>query len=312
MNFFSIKTKSSSIVRALSYGIAASFFFAFTFVLNHHIHLTGGYWLWSAALRYFIMLPILYLLLLQSKRRLTVYTKIKQSPGKWLLWSNVGFGLFYAPLCFAAVYAPSWFVAACWQITILCGILLTPLFGKPIPLKNLTYSLFIVLGVFLLLWQPKSSLSSSTGLALAAIFMAAVCYPLGNRKIMALVGNELSTLERVFGMTLCSLPFWIISALIAFFRSGLPPVQQITQSASVAILSGVIATLLFFKATDLVKFEPPKLALIEATQSGEVVFTLLIGLFVFNESRPNLIGIIGLGLIVLGIITQALDSRYEL
>ena len=33
--------------KALFYGILASFFFAFTFLLNRSMHLAGGYWLWS-------------------------------------------------------------------------------------------------------------------------------------------------------------------------------------------------------------------------------------------------------------------------
>lgn len=46
--------------KALFYGILASFFFAFTFLLNRSMHLAGGYWLWSACLR--IFLPFLSLL----------------------------------------------------------------------------------------------------------------------------------------------------------------------------------------------------------------------------------------------------------
>lgn len=45
--------------KALFYGILASFFFAFTFLLNRSMHLAGGYWLWSACLRYLFTFPIL-------------------------------------------------------------------------------------------------------------------------------------------------------------------------------------------------------------------------------------------------------------
>ena len=49
---------------------------------------------------------------------------------------------------------------------------------------------------------------------------------------------------------------------------------------AVALFSGVIATILFFKATDLVKENLRQLAVIEATQSGEVLFTLLGGILI--------------------------------
>ena len=53
-------------LKALLLGIAGSFFFAFTFVLNRSMNLAGGHWLWSASLRYFFTLPILLLLCRKS------------------------------------------------------------------------------------------------------------------------------------------------------------------------------------------------------------------------------------------------------
>ncbi|WP_315080976.1 multidrug resistance efflux transporter family protein [uncultured Clostridium sp.] len=47
------------------------------------------------------------------------------------------------------------------------------------------------------------------------------------------------------------------------------------QSFSVAVFSGVIATIFFFKAINIVKNNLYKLAIIESTQSGEVLFTIL-------------------------------------
>ena len=49
--------------KAFGLGILGSFFFAFTFILNRSMNLGGGYWLWSASLRYLFMLPMLWLLL---------------------------------------------------------------------------------------------------------------------------------------------------------------------------------------------------------------------------------------------------------
>ncbi|MFR8349375.1 MAG: multidrug resistance efflux transporter family protein [Clostridium sp.] len=52
--------------------------------------------------------------------------------------------------------------------------------------------------------------------------MAAFSYPLGNRKVMSLVSSDISTLERVYAMTLCSLPVWIFLSIWAFITHGLP------------------------------------------------------------------------------------------
>ena len=73
--------------------------------------------------------------------------------------SVAGIG-FYSLLSFAAVFSPAWLVAGTWQVTILAGLLLSPLFfvkietksgtklvrGK-IPLRSLYVALFILLGV---------------------------------------------------------------------------------------------------------------------------------------------------------------------
>ena len=75
-------------------------------------------------------------------------------------------------------------------------------------------------------------------------------------------------------MTLASLPFWFLLSLYGFFTVGAPTKMQSFQSLLVALFSGVIATVLFFKATDLVRGNMQKLASVEATQSMEVLFAL--------------------------------------
>lgn len=292
--------------KALLYGITASFFFAFTFILNRSMNLSGGYWLWGACLRYIFMLPMLVLALLPAGGWKRTMGEIKKAPGAWILWSTVGFGLFYAPLCLASVYGESWFTAASWQITIVAGILLTPLFGKPVPGKNLLLSSLILAGIFLLMYHPGEMDGSQIVASLLPLLIAAFSYPLGNRKMMQQCGNNLSTLERVFGMTLCSMPFWTAASVYSFVRSGLPDSGQIAQSLLVALFSGVVATILFFKATDLVKHNPVQLALIEATQCGEVLFTLLGGILFLHDPLPSLMGVLGIFLIVAGMVAGAL------
>ena len=292
--------------KALLYGITASFFFAFTFILNRSMNLSGGYWLWGACLRYIFMLPMLVLALIPAGGWKRTMAEIRKAPGTWVLWSTVGFGLFYAPLCLASVYGESWFTASCWQITIVAGILLTPLFGKPVPVKNLLLSTLILAGIFLLMYHPGEMAGRQIAASLVSLLIAAFSYPLGNRKMMQQCGNNLSTLERVFGMTLCSMPFWIAASIYSGVRSGLPDGGQIAQSLLVALFSGVIATILFFKATDLVKHNHVQLALIEATQCGEVLFTLLGGILFLHDPLPSLLGVLGILLIVAGMVAGAL------
>lgn len=85
--------------KALFAGILASFFFAFTFILNRSMHLGGGSWVWSACLRYYFTLPILWaVLLFQGKGGLgRIFREIRRQPLTWLWWSTVGFGSSSAP-----------------------------------------------------------------------------------------------------------------------------------------------------------------------------------------------------------------------
>lgn len=295
--------------KALFLGIAGSFFFAFTFILNRSMNLSGGYWLWSACLRYLFTLPMIALLICQNRGISKVLREIKTHPWPWLLWSTVGFGLFYAPLSLASVYGESWLTAASWQMTIVAGVLLTPLFHKPLPVKNLGMSMLILLGIFLLQVPNLAHLGQKSSMAaLVPIVVAAFSYPLGNRKMMEICPTEFNTFQRVFGMTLCSMPFWLILSAVAFYRSGLPSTGQILQSVCVALFSGVIATVLFFRATDLVKHNPRQLALIEATQCGEVLFTLLGGILLLGDRIPEPVGFVGIGLIVVGMVLNSLAA----
>lgn len=293
--------------KALFYGLLASAFFAFTFIFNRSMNLGGGYFLWSAVLRYLFMLPVLWCIVQVKGEVKTVIASIRKQPAYWLLWSTVGFGLFYMPLSMASIYGESWFVAATWQITIVAGVLLTPLFGKKIPVKNLLCSVVILVGIFLLQLSHVQSMKTEGLLfALLLIIIAGFSYPLGNRKMLQHLPADFTTLQRVFGMTLCSMPFWIACAGYALATHGLPSKGQIIQSVVVAIFSGVIATLLFFEATNLVKNNPKQLAVVEATQSGEVLFTLIGGILFLGDSIPSVTGFVGIFIIVLGMIVNSL------
>jgi len=295
--------------KALILGLFASFFFAFTFILNRSMHLSGGSWIWSASLRYLFTFPLFALLVRRGGGFSRVHAAIRQTPLPWLLWSTVGFGLFYAPISYAGDHGESWLIAATWQVTIVMGLLLSPLFHKRIAVKNLGAAAIILVGVFLL--QLKNILAfelHSVAETLVPILVAAVAYPLGNRKMMALCPPELTTTERVYGMTLCSLPFWLLLAGYGLVTQGMPSGSQALQSLGVALLSGVIATLLFFRATDLVKQSQRQLAVVESTQSFEVLFTLLGGVLLLHDALPDAYGWVGVALIVTGMVLSSLAS----
>ncbi|MDO4260724.1 MAG: multidrug resistance efflux transporter family protein [Eubacteriales bacterium] len=295
--------------KALMLGAAASFFFAFTFILNRSMNLGGGDWMWSACLRYLFTLPMLAAMVWPGRGIGRTMKEIGKAPGRWILWSTVGFGLFYAPLTLGSVYGESWLAAACWQMTIVAGVLLTPLFGKKIPVKNLALSMLILLGIFLMQLPNLSRMDAAgSAEALLPVLVAAFAYPLGNRKMMELCGSRLTTIQRVFGMTLCSMPFWLLLSAAAWSRTGLPSAGQTIQSVCVAFFSGVAATVLFFRATDMVRHDQRKLALIEATQCGEVLFTLLGGILLLGDSVPAPAGLAGIGLIVAGMVLNSLAA----
>ncbi len=303
-------------MRAILLGLLASLFFAITFVLNRSMQLGGGSFIWSASLRYFLMVPFLLLIVLLRGNLKELIIHMKAHFWKWFLWSTVGFGLFYAPISFAAAYGPSWLIASTWQITIIAGSLLVPLFyteggeRHKIPIRGLLISLIILLGVVLMQIEQKTHLSvKEVSLGILPIILAAFAYPLGNRKMMAICQGKIDTYQRVLGMTLASLPFWILLSGFGLVTVGAPQPTQILQSLLVAMSSGVIATLLFFKATDLTKGDMHRLAAVEATQSGEIIFALMGEIILLNGILPSGLSMVGILVVICGMVIHSLFSK---
>ncbi|MET1013791.1 MAG: multidrug resistance efflux transporter family protein [Paenisporosarcina sp.] len=310
-------------MKSILIGICAAFFFAFTFVLNASMELSGGSWIWSASLRYIFMVPFLLCIVIMRKNLRPLLKEMKEQPGKWMLWSFVGFWLFYAPLCFAAAYSPGWLIAGTWQITIISGALLAPLFFETIYTRNgpfqvrgkinirgLIMSMVILLGIGLMQMEHANQLSlENLLLGVIPILIASFAYPLGNRKMMDVCEGRLDAYQRVLGMTLASLPFWFLLSLYGLFTVGLPSTGQSMQSLLVAFFSGVIATVLFFKATDMVRGNMQKLAGVEATQSMEVVFALAGELILLSISLPSTLSWVGIFIVIFGMILHSYVSN---
>lgn len=296
-------------MRAIILGVVASLFFAFTFVLNRAMELSGGSWLYSASLRYLFMIPFLLLIVGIRGRLRPLWEEMKARPWQWLVWSFVGFVLFYAPLCFAAMYSPGWLIAGTWQVTIIAGSLLVPLFGQKIPYKGLLMSLLILVGVALMqLHEARALGGREVWLGIVPIVVAAFAYPLGNRKMMAITGGRIDAYERVLGMTLASLPFWLLLGGWGLATEGPPSGSQMLQSLLVALTSGIVATVLFFQATDMAKGNAQRLAVVEATQAGEVVFAVLLEILILSAPLPGIWSAVGMVLVIVGMVLHSVLS----
>lgn len=293
-------------MRAIVLGVVASLFFATTFVLNRAMELSGGSWLYSASLRYLFMVPFLLAIVGWRGQLGPLFAEMKKRPWQWLAWSFVGFGLFYAPLCFAAIYSPGWLTAGTWQVTIIAGSLLVPLFGQKIPTRGVLLSLIILVGVALMQAHEASAVGVKEVLfGIIPIVLAAFAYPLGNRKMMALTQGRIDAYQRVLGMTLASLPLWLLLGIVGWATAGPPSSSQTLQSLIVALSSGIVATVLFFQATDLAKGDARQLAVVEATQAGEVVFAVALEVLLLGVPLPGLWSCVGMLLVIAGMVLHS-------
>ncbi|SDQ83974.1 Putative multidrug resistance efflux transporter [Virgibacillus salinus] len=312
-----IKTKDICLrgvmMKAILIGVLSAIFFSVTFILNRSMELEGGSWVWSASLRFMFMLPILLVIVGYKKNVRPVIQHLSEQPLSWVAWSTIGFGLFYAPITFATIYGPGWLVAATFQITIIAGSLLVPFLNRQakqrIPIQSVIISLIILSGVFVMQLEHASSVSlTSVLLCVIPLIISAFAYPLGNRKMMQLVNGNLNTFQRILGMTIASMPFWIVLSIYGIIVHDTPNTSQVLQTFIVAVSSGIIATVLFFYATELVNHDNHKLAAVEATQSGEVVFALFGELFLLSAPLPSFISFIGMALVIVGMILHSVIS----
>jgi drug/metabolite transporter (DMT)-like permease len=305
-------------IKELTLGIISSMFFAVTFILNRSMELAGGSWMWSSSLRFLFMLPFLFLIVGLRKNINQVWIEMRKKPYEWLTWSFVGFVLFYGPLTYAAAYGPGWLVAGTWQFTIVAGILLAPFFFTSGPVRRrhtiqkraLAISSIILIGVLFIQQENASGLPLSQVITgFLPVIIAAFAYPLGNRKMMEVCGGKLDTFQRVLGMTIATTPFWLILGSFAFFKAGVPSTGQVTQSFIVAVCSGVIATSLFFLATNMARHHPGKLAAVEATQSTQILFVIMGEAAILSVPLPSGFALIGIFLIIAGMIIHTVNVK---
>lgn len=298
---------------AVGLALASALFFTMTYVLNRASASAGGHWAWMACLRYFITLPLLLPLMPMQGGMAPVLRAIAAHPWAWLRCSAIGFVLFYCMLSFAASSGPAWLVAGSFQFTVIAGMLCAPLLYRDarrrIPPAALGIAAAILVGVLLMQFgHGGGALDRSGWIALACVLAAAVAFPLGNRLLLLHLersGEDLNATQRVFGMTLASQPLWLLVAAFAWNASGAPSLPQVWLAAGVALSAGVIATILFFQATGMVRNSPVALGAAEGMQAAELLFAALLGALFLQEAWPQGRALAGAVVVTLGIIAFA-------
>jgi drug/metabolite transporter (DMT)-like permease len=299
--------------------LLSALFFTLTYVLNRAVVSGGGHWQWAVILRYLITLPLLAVVLPFQGGLGALPGELRAHPRPWLAWSSVGFVLFGLPLTWAASSGPSWLVAGSFQMTVLAGPLMAPFIYRDERARwhagPLAIGVLIVAGVMLLQFgHAHGRLDATAWLAVGAVVLAAFAYPLGNRKILLHLersGTRLGAVQRVFGMTLASWPLWLLLAVATWATVGPPTTREVILAGGVALSSGVIATVLFFHATERVGRQPTALAAVEAMQAAELLFATAIGALFLHEAVPGALAATGAGAIVLGIALFAWASGRE-
>ena len=111
--------------------------------------------------------------------------------------------------------------------------------------------------------------------------------------------------NKVWLMTLGSLPFWLILGIVV--RPKVPSSSQLFNTLLVALLAGVGATSIFLYAREKA-VTSSEVAGVDSTQASEVIFALIGGILLLNNALPSAMGLIGIGLIIMGLILFAKDG----
>ncbi len=301
-------------LRLMLLGLTAGMFFSATFIFNRAMSLEGGHWYWSAALRYAYMVAFLGLGISAFKGVPYFRQVLSEFLRHWMFWiisGSIGFGGFYALICFAADHSPGWVVATTWQMTIIATLFVLRLFGKTFSKKIWLYSVVVFAGVCLVnISQVETANVLTLLLGALPVLVAAFLYPLGNqlvweakhgRKGLPNVDSTLlnNAFAKVFLLSLGSVPFWLL--LFPFTDAPPPSHGQFINVALVALFSGVIATSLFLSARNKAD-NASKLAAVDATQSSEVIFALAGEVLFLQASLPNMMGVFGMLVACVGLI----------
>jgi drug/metabolite transporter (DMT)-like permease len=313
--------------RLLVTGVLAALFFSSTFVLNRAMSLEGGHWVWTASLRYAFTLLILVLGFVGSGRGRILRAVWRTYRDHWLFWTvagSVGFGIFYSGVSYASAYAPGWVIATTWQTTILATAVVLALFGRNVPLRGVAFTLLIFAGIVLVNVESAANSPVQDILrGVAPVLIAAFAYPLGMQMVweartagtgrlatgapsrfarwMPAIREEVvdQPFARVLLLVLGSLPFWIV--LVAVMQPPPPAQGQLVNTFLVALLSGVVATVLFMQARHWAHTSY-ELAAVDSTQSTEVIWSLLGEVLLLGAALPGIWGVAGVCMTLVGLV----------
>ena len=184
-------------VRLILITLVASAFFSSTYILNEMMSNSGGHWFWSASLRYLFMLIILTLMIAMQhgiQRIQELWHIFIKHWGFWTLTGSIGFGVFYAGLCFAAGYVSGWVVAATFMFTVVASLFVLMAFGHKFAKQFAVYAVLVLIGVIMVnvseaLSTPTDSIMMDIPLSTVLLYGALPCilasfsYPIGSQLV---------------------------------------------------------------------------------------------------------------------------------
>ena len=281
-------------------GLLSSLFFSATFIINKMISIDGGHWFYSASLRYMYTIFFISILLIGFKGFdffKSVLLEYKNNIGFWTISGTIGFGIFYAMICYAAEFSPAWILVTTWQLTIFASIFVLAIFGNKVSKVTIFSTILVLSGITIVnLSHFDASNISAVLYSAIPVVIAAFAFPFGNQLVwqekkkrdVPVLNNAFA---KVFLLTLGSSPLWFI--LFLFLDVGTPSISQLQNVAMISILSGVIATSLFLYVRSKAD-SASKIMIVDATISAEVLFTLLAEVLFLNAVMPSALGLTGI------------------
>lgn len=299
--------------RAIAFGVSGAVFFSSTFLINRWMAASGGHWVWTASLRYGFTVVLLAGWLALTGQLGTFARFFRDTWRTWLLWGSVGFGGFYTLLSMAAALSPAWLVAGTFQVVLVSGLLLAPFIYRDerarLHVRALRVASIVVVGALLMqVENVQGGIDARALLGFVLVLLSTLLYPLGNRQILLFLEDRdarLSSMQVVFGMSLGSLPWWALVAAVGGPLVGPPAAAQWAGTLAVALLAGIVATGLFYRALAIAGRDATLLGAVEATQSAEVIATVLLEVAILGAPLPTLPSAIGIALVVIGIALYA-------
>lgn len=296
-------------------GLISSFLFSATFLVNKSISIDGGHWFYSAFLRYVFTILFLSMLLMSFKGISYIkelFYEYLNHIKFWTISGTSGFGIFYALICFSADNSPAWILVSTWQFTIFASLIVLSFFGKKLKKSTIFFTILVVLGISMVnLSYFDMGDVSSFFTASFPVIIAAFAFPYGNQLIWEEQKKRDSKLlknpfSKILLLVIGSSPLWFI--LFIFLDVGYPTISQSINVAIVTVISGILATSLFLYARNHANTSS-KIMIVDATISGEVIFTLLCELIFLNGVFPTIWGVLGICITIISLVLMLLFEK---